>query len=131
MKKIFASLVLCGLLLSTPAVFSGSFGLALQAQENVTVSGTVVDENGEPILGAGVVVKNTTIGTTADFDGNFSLTVPAGSVIQFISVGFETVEKTVDVGGSLGTVTMPTEHTLHGCSLAVSKSMATKSLSIS
>ena len=113
MKKIFASIALCGLLALAPAAFSGSFGgyVAL-AQDNVTVSGTVVDENGEPILGAGIVVKGTTNGTTADLDGKFSLTVPAGSVIQFISVGFETVEKTVNVGGDLGSITMPTEHTV-------------------
>ncbi len=113
MKKIFASIALCGLLALAPAAFSGSFGgyVAL-AQDNVTVSGTVVDENGEPILGAGIVVKGTTNGTTADLDGKFSLTVPAGSVIQFISVGFETVEKTVNVGGDLGNITMPTEHTV-------------------
>ena len=113
MKKIFASIALCGLLALAPAAFSGSFGgYAVLAQDNVTVSGTVVDENGEPILGAGVVVKGTTNGTTADLDGRFSLTVPAGSVLQFISVGFETVEKTVSVGGDLGSVTMPTEHTV-------------------
>ena len=113
MKKIFASIALCGLLALAPAAFSGSFGgYAVLAQDNVTVSGTVVDENGEPILGAGVVVKGTTTGTTADLDGVFSLTVPAGSVLQFISVGFETVEKTVNVGGDLGNVTMPTEHTV-------------------
>ena len=113
MKKIFASIALCGVLALAPAAFSGSLGgYAALAQNNVTVSGTVVDENGEPILGAGVVVKGTTTGTTADLDGRFSLTVPAGSVLQFISVGFETVEKTVNAGGDLGNVTMPTEHTV-------------------
>ena len=112
MKKIFASIVLCGLLATMPSVFGGHTGLVAQAQNNVTVSGTVVDENGEPILGAGIVVKGTTNGITADLDGRFSLTVPAGSVLQFISVGFETVEKTVNVGGDLGTITMPTEHTV-------------------
>jgi len=112
MKKIFACIALCGLLATLPAVLGERTGLVAQAQNNVTVSGTVVDENGEPILGAGVVVKGTTSGTTADLDGVFSLTVPAGSVLQFVSVGFETVEKTVNVGGDLGTVTMPTEHTV-------------------
>ena len=112
MKKIFACIALCGLLATLPTVLGGRTGLVAQAQNNVTVSGTVVDESGAPILGAGVVVKGTTNGTTANLDGAFSLTVPAGSVLQFISVGFETVEKTVNVGGDLGTVTMPTEHTV-------------------
>ena len=82
------------------------------AQNNVTVTGTVVDETGEPLLGTGVVVKGTTTGTTADFDGNFSLTAPEGSVLQFISVGFETIEITVGPNGNLGTITMKTETTL-------------------
>ena len=111
MKKIFA-LILCGVLALAPALVGSRAGYVAMAQNNVTVSGTVVDEFGEPILGAGVVVKGTTIGTTADFDGNFSLSIPAGSTLQFISVGFETVEKVVSVGGALGTVTMPTEHTV-------------------
>ena len=112
MKKIFASIALCGILATAPAVLSGSFGYVAQAQNNVTVSGTVIDENGDPIIGAGIVVKGTTNGTTADLDGNFSMTVPAGSVLEFVSVGFETVEKTVNVGGEMGTITMPTEHTV-------------------
>ncbi len=82
------------------------------AQNNVTVKGTVIDETGEPLLGAGVVVKGTTTGTTADFDGNFSLTAPEGSVLQFISVGYETIEITVGPDGNLGTITMKTETTL-------------------
>ena len=112
MKKIFANLAICGLLATAPALLSGTCGFMVQAQNNITVSGTVVDENGDPIIGAGIVVKGTTTGTTADIDGNFSLTVPAGSVLEFVSVGFETVEKTVNVGGEMGTVTMPTEHTV-------------------
>ena len=78
----------------------------------MTVTGTVVDELGEPLLGAGIVVKDTTTGTTADLDGNFVLTVPEGSVLQFISVGFQTVEITVGPNGNLGTITMKTETTL-------------------
>ena len=112
MKKIFASLALCGILATVPAVFGGGNGYEAMAQNNVTVTGTVVDENGEPLLGTGVVVKGTTTGTTADLDGNFSLVVPEGSVLQFISVGFETIEITVGANGNLGTVTMQTENTI-------------------
>ena len=101
MKKILASI----------ALFLSVLTLAM-AQNNVTVSGIVVDENGEGVLGAGVVVKGTTLGTTADFDGNFELNVPSGSVLQFISVGFETLEVEVGQGGNLGTLVMKTENTL-------------------
>ena len=82
------------------------------AQKNITVTGTIVDENGEPVIGAGVVVKDTTIGTTADIDGVFSLNAPEGSVLQVISVGFETLEITLGSNGNLGTITIQTENTL-------------------
>ncbi|MCL1933403.1 MAG: SusC/RagA family TonB-linked outer membrane protein [Candidatus Azobacteroides sp.] len=52
-----------------------SMGLAIA--QNKQVSGTVTDENGEPIVGASVIAKgNTTIGTATDESGKFSLTVP-------------------------------------------------------
>lgn len=111
MKKIFA-IALCGILALAPAVFGGRTGYVAMAQNNVTVSGTVVDESGEPLLGTGIVVKGTTNGTTADFDGNFTLSAPVGSVLQFISVGFTTLEVEVTAGGSLGTITLQTENTL-------------------
>ena len=48
------------------------------AQETRTVTGTVVDANGEPLIGAGVVVESQpTIGTITDFDGHYTLQVPA------------------------------------------------------
>ena len=112
MKHILSTIALCGIMTLAPAVLGGLTGQVAMAQNNVTVSGTVVDENGEPMLGAGVVVKGTTTGTTVDFDGNFSMNVPVGSVLQFISVGFTTVEMTVTNAGNLGKITMQTESTL-------------------
>ena len=47
------------------------------AQKGITVRGTVLDSNGETIIGASVVLKgNNSIGTISDIDGNFVLTVP-------------------------------------------------------
>ena len=101
MKKIFVSI----------ALMLSIVMLAL-AQNNVTVTGTIVDEAGEPLIGAGVVVKGTTNGTTTDIDGAFSLQAPQGAVLQFITVGFETLEVTVGPNGNLGTVALKTESTL-------------------
>ena len=67
-------------------------GLSLYAQQRVTVSGVVVDEQDLPMIAAGVVQKGTTNGTITDLDGNFTLTVPAGAVIEISSVGFVTQE---------------------------------------
>ncbi len=111
MKKIFGTLALCGLLALTPAVFSGqNGGYAALAQNSIEVTGVIVDENGEPMIGAGVVVKGTTTGTITDFDGSFTLKAPEGAVLQVISVGFETIE--IAVGPKLGTLVMKTETNL-------------------
>lgn len=46
--------------------------------QNVTVTGTVLDSTGEPVIGANVkVAGKSSIGTITDFEGNFSLSVPA------------------------------------------------------
>ena len=54
------------------------------------ITGKVVDANGEPLLGAGVVVKGTTTGTVTDLDGAFELNVPNGAVIEISSIGYVT-----------------------------------------
>lgn len=64
----------------------------LQAQEKA-VSGTVTDANdGMGIPGVSVVVKGTTIGTTTDIDGNYTLKVDANSTLVFSFVGYKTQE---------------------------------------
>lgn len=58
-------------------------------QQTTKVSGVIVDAvNGEPIIGANVVVKGTTNGTSTDFDGNFSLDVPAGATLVVSYIGY-------------------------------------------
>ena len=51
------------------------------------ISGTVVDETGETIIGASVVEKGTTNGTVTDFDGNFTIKVNPGATLVFTYVG--------------------------------------------
>lgn len=63
-------------------------------------SGMVVDQNNEPLPGASVVIKGTTMGTTTDFDGKFSINVNQGDVLVVSYVGFSTNEITFD-GGDL------------------------------
>ncbi|MBQ9660015.1 MAG: TonB-dependent receptor [Bacteroidales bacterium] len=52
------------------------------------VSGTVTDENGEPIVAASVVVRGTTIGVVTDLDGNYSISVPANSTLVASCIGY-------------------------------------------
>ena len=58
--------------------------------QNLRVEGRVLDELGEGVIGAGVVIQGTTTGTVTDFDGNFALSVPRGSILEFSCVGYKT-----------------------------------------
>ncbi len=60
------------------------------AQNNITVTGTVLDETGQPMIGVGVVQQGTTNGTTTDIDGKYSVTVPRGANLEFSFVGYGT-----------------------------------------
>ncbi len=52
------------------------------------IKGTIIDENGEPIIGANIVEKGTTNGTVTDVDGFFSLQVEEGAVLHVSYIGF-------------------------------------------
>lgn len=62
-----------------------------------TVKGKIIDNNGQPLPGANVIVSGTTTGTISDYDGNYTLTVNQDPpfTIQISSVGFETVNQEV------------------------------------
>lgn len=60
------------------------------------IAGKVLDENGESIIGASIIEKNTTNGTITDIDGGFSLTVRKGSFITVSLIGY--TPQTIEVG---------------------------------
>lgn len=62
------------------------------SQTDIDISGIVKDGIGEPILGAAIIVKNTTIGTTTDLDGKFTLKVPRRSLLDVSFIGMVTTE---------------------------------------
>lgn len=70
--------------------------VAEKSQATRKVTGVVVDELGEAVIGANVVVKGTTIGVTTDIDGNFTLEAPANASLQVTYIGYLPV--TVAVG---------------------------------
>lgn len=62
-------------------------------EQQIEISGTVTDIEGMPLPGASIIVKGTTTGTTTDFDGIFTLTIPADATILTISyLGYGTQE---------------------------------------
>lgn len=56
------------------------------SEGNVTIQGRIVDEQGEPVIGATILAENTTIGTLSDSQGNFRLTIPSG--VENLTISF-------------------------------------------
>ncbi len=70
------------------------FSVGLYAQ--FTVSGTVVDDTGEPLIGVSITVNGTTVGTVTDIDGSYRLAVPTNeATVSYYYLGYETAEHLV------------------------------------
>lgn len=85
MSKIINNLLILILL------FGGQFIYA----QAIEISGTVTDGSGVPIPGVNIFVEGTSIGTSTDFDGNYSISAESGQVLSFSSVGFQDIQQTV------------------------------------
>ena len=92
--RLCFSAALCMGTLSVSAASTEATGSSYSVQQaNVKqVSGQVLDENGEPIIGATVTLKGTKTAVPTDVDGNFSLKAPAGSKLVITYLGYSTVE---------------------------------------
>lgn len=66
--------------------------VAVTAGAQQKITGTVVDQTGEPTIGASVKVKGTAVATVTDLDGNFTLNTATGSVLEVSYVGYTTQE---------------------------------------
>ena len=95
MRKLSHLLGLLALLLLLPVQ---SFA------QNIRLEGRVLDEQGEGLIGAGVVIQGTRTGAITDMDGNFVLSVPRGSTLEISCVGYATKE--VQVTGPRMTIQM-------------------------
>jgi TonB-dependent SusC/RagA subfamily outer membrane receptor len=73
-------------------------------QQHSKVTGTVVDANGEPVIGANVTVVGTTLGTITDIDGRFSLNANSGAKIKVSFIGYKEKVVTIKKGISLNIV---------------------------
>lgn len=79
-------------------LFIAGFLMTAASFAQMTVSGSVTDESGEPIIGANVVVIGTSTGTVTDIDGNYSVSnVSSGASLKVSYIGYKTEE--VVVGG--------------------------------
>ena len=88
---------LLALLFSAPSVFAETMKaseVSLAAvQQTKKITGTVVDNTGEPVIGANVVVKGTTLGSITDMDGKFTIEdVPSNGTLQISYIGYKSIE---------------------------------------
>lgn len=102
-NKFIASLLMAAVLLVSP-VIAGAKDSKANSQagqspsaQTTTVTGTVFDDQGAPLPGAGVLIKGTTKGTVTDIDGNYELKVSPSQTIVVSFVGYKSKE--VAVGG--------------------------------
>lgn len=83
------------------------FSASVMQAQNRTVKGTVFDAQGEPIIGANVVIVGGTKGVITDLDGKYSIQVPEnGAVLKFSYIGFKTKSFNVVKGKNLLNVTL-------------------------
>lgn len=78
------------------------------AQKTISVSGVVIDENNDPIIGAAVQVKNTDTGVITDIDGRYIINAADDAILCFSYVGLKSVEEKVN-GRTTVNVTMMTD----------------------
>ncbi|MFD0964740.1 alpha-2-macroglobulin family protein [Pseudofulvibacter geojedonensis] len=78
--------------------------------ETITISGVIVDENNLPLPGATVLIKGSTIGTSTDFDGKYSLQAKKGDLVEISYVGYAT--KSIPVTASIINYTLQPDNNL-------------------
>lgn len=96
MKRFIASLLA---IVSLTLISATSF-----AQNIITVSGTVVDENNDPVVGAFVIVQGTKDGTSTDAGGRYSINAPSNSTLEFSFLGMKTASVVVNNGGIVNVI---------------------------
>lgn len=99
LKRLLQTMpLMAGMLLggTTLAVANDLNPVVQEQQQSISVTGTVVDQNGEPLMGVNVIEKGTTNGTMTDMDGRFTLSVPGNATLQISYIGYTTEEVVVN-----------------------------------
>ena len=88
-----------------------AFTVQLSFAQQPTVTGTVSDDSGMPLIGATVAIAGTSTGTTSDFDGNYSIKANEGDVLSISYVGYSSQDITVGTSTSVN-VTLAADNSL-------------------
>ena len=86
--------------------------VAMAQAQTISVKGQVVDQDGEPLMGATIKVKDSTNGTVTDLDGFFELNIPSQSVLVVSYVGFLPREIAVRGRADLGSIQLDSDNQL-------------------
>ena len=95
-KQVLFSVMLCLSIMGCLAVCPVPAMAAVEQSQTIKVSGQVVDQDGEPLIGATVRVKGSQTGAVTDIDGNFQLDAPANGTLVVSYVGFTDREVAVN-----------------------------------
>ena len=103
LRQLTVLLILC-------TAFLGGIIPAFAQQGGKKITGQVIDENKEPMIGVSILIVGTSTGTVTDFDGNYTLNVPQGNKeLQFSYVGYETKIVALPTSGSVLNVQMKSD----------------------
>lgn len=115
-RKALTALLLCtGFVATQPlGVMAEEVVTSVQTvqQQKQSVSGTIKDPAGEPVIGASILEKGTTNGTITDFDGNFTLNVAPGATLTISYIGYKNQEVKVTPGKVLNIILQEDTETL-------------------
>lgn len=85
---------------------------SVYAQNGLKVTGTIVNENGEAVPNASVIIKGTTTGVSSDAQGNFEIMAAPNATLEISSVGYETEEREVKHGGKISITLRPAANSM-------------------
>lgn len=131
MRHIHKKIVICAALAAFPLVLTASTNTTESSnnavteaynsitdkpfvsmpQDDIQVSGRIIDEEGNPLVGVSVVMQNSNNGTISDIDGNFSINTLDDAVLLFTLKGYYTQQIEVNGRSSLGDIVMVRDNT--------------------
>ncbi len=109
LKQVLFSVALCTCVVGGLAVSSAPAMASEAPNQNIKVSGQVVDADGEPLIGATVRVKGSDTGVITDLDGNFQVDASANATLLISYVGFKDREVAVEGRAILGTIQLESD----------------------
>jgi len=109
LKQVSFSVVLFLSVIVGPTVSAAPTTTTDALQQTIKVSGQIVDQEGEPLIGATVKVKGSSGGIVTDMDGNFQLDVPANATLVISYVGFKDREVAVSGRSVLGQIELTSD----------------------